>query len=204
MTKNNIQDISEQQAKDFFKMLQKEANKVIDTFNSIMNSEVFKEFKKYIEDNKLDNKQNSYKKTESILYSYNSIKEAIKVKENIILEILENKKKKKSKSIILNTSRCKKDIDELKEDYILNLKKEIAKNENYITMIDKSLEVIKDDEYFNALKDKYINKKSIDEIANSYKKNNATISRNINKLVNKLRPIILTNLYLEEIYYKNK
>lgn len=204
MTKNNIQDISEQQAKDFFKMLQKEANKVIDTFNSIMNSEVFKEFKKYIEDNKLDNKQNSYKKTESILYSYNSIKEAIKVKENIILEILENGLPEKSKSIILNTSRCKKDIDELKEDYILNLKKEIAKNENYITMIDKSLEVIKDDEYFNALKDKYINKKSIDEIANSYKKNNATISRNINKLVNKLRPIILTNLYLEEIYYKNK
>ena len=202
MEQNNIQDISEQQIKDFFKMIQKEANKVIDTLNGIINDEAFKEFKKYIEDNKLDNKQNSYKKTESILYSYNSIKEAIKVKEDIILEILENGLPEKSKSIVLNMANSKKDIDEVKQEYILTLKKEILKNESYILMIDKSLEVIKDDEYFKALKDKYINKKSIDEIANDYKKNNATISRNINKLVNKLRPIILTNLYLEEIYYK--
>ncbi len=202
MEQNNIQDISEQQIKDFFKMIQKEANKVIDTLNGIINDEAFKEFKKYIEDNKLDNKQNSYKKTESILYSYNSIKEAIKVKEDIILEILENGLPEKSKSIVLNMANSKKDIDEVKQEYILTLKKEILKNESYILMIDKSLEVIKDDEYFKALKDKYINKKSIDEIANDYRKNNATISRNINKLVNKLRPIILTNLYLEEIYYK--
>ena len=166
MTKNNIQDISEQQAKDFFKMLQKEANKVIDTFNSIMNSEVFKEFKKYIEDNKLDNKQNSYKKTESILYSYNSIKEAIKVKEDIILEILENGLPEKSKSIVLNIGKSKSDIEEIKQEYISTLKKEIAKNQGYIIMIDKSLETIREDEYFKALEDKYINKKSIDEIAN--------------------------------------
>ncbi len=202
MEQNNIEDITEEQMKDFFRILGKEFNKILNLINNIIDSEVFKEFKKYIEDNKLDNKQNSYKKIESILYSYNSIKEAIKVKEDIILEILENGLPEKSKSIVLNMANSKKDIDEVKQEYILTLKKEIVKNESYILMIDKSLEVIKDDEYFKALKDKYINKKSIDEIANDYKKNNATISRNINKLVNKLRPIILTNLYLEEIYHK--
>ena len=202
MEQNNIEDITEEQMKGFFRILEKEFNNILNLINNIVDSEVFKEFRKYIEDNKLDNKQNTFKKTESILYSYNSIKEAIKVKEDIILEILENGLPEKSKSIVLNMANSKKDIDEVKQEYILTLKKEIIKNESYILMIDKSLEVIKDDEYFKALKDKYINKKSIDEIANDYKKNNATISRNINKLINKLIPIILTNLYLEEIYYK--
>ena len=110
----------------------------------------------------------------------------------------------KSKSIVLNIGKSKSDIEEIKQEYISTLKKEIAKNQGYIIMIDKSLETIREDEYFKALEDKYINKKSIDEIANIYKKNNATISRNINRLVNQLKPIILTELYLKEIYYKNK
>lgn len=204
MEENNIENITKEQMKNLFKILEKEFYNILNLINNIVGSEVFKEFKKYIEDNKLDNKQNSYKKTESILYSYNSIKEAIKVKEDIILEILENGLPEKSKSIVLNIGKSKSDIEEIKQEYISTLKKEIAKNQGYIIMIDKSLETIREDEYFKALEDKYINKKSIDEIANIYKKNNATISRNINRLVNQLKPIILTELYLKEIYYKNK
>ncbi len=204
MEENNIENITKEQMKNLFKILEKEFYNILNLINNIVGSEVFKEFKKYIEDNKLDSKQNSYKKTESILYGYNSIKEAIKVKEDIILEILENGLPEKSKSIVLNIGKSKSDIEEIKQEYISTLKKEIAKNQGYIIMIDKSLETIREDEYFKALEDKYINKKSIDEIANIYKKNNATISRNINRLVNQLKPIILTELYLKEIYYKNK
>lgn len=200
MEENNIENITKEQMKNLFKILEKEFYNILNLINNIVGSEVFKEFKKYIE----DNKQNSYKKTESVLYSYNSIKEAIKVKEDIILEILKNGLPEKSKSIVLNIGKSKSDIEEIKQEYISTLKKEIAKNQGYIIMIDKSLETIREDEYFKALEEKYINKKSIDEIANIYKKNNATISRNINRLVNQLKPIILTELYLKEIYYKNK
>lgn len=122
-----------------------------------------------------DNKKTPFQKTEALLYNYQDYKRVLNDKEKQIEEMEDNEKEKTQKSIRIT--------------------------KGLIDNINKALDTIRSDKYFCIIEMKYFEKQSREEIALTLDKDVKTITRNKNRLVEKLKMILFSDESIEEIFF---
>ncbi len=150
-----------------------------------------------------DKKQDAFKKTEVLLYNYNNFQEAITEKKLQIKEVKSYGLKQRSQSITSFSSGSNfnhKDYEELKEEKIQQLENSISITKNLISVIDKNLEKLRDDEYYEIIKLKYFENKKGDEIAEYFNVEPSTITRNKNRLINILKIYLFSDDVVNELF----
>lgn len=149
---------------------------------------------------------NAFKKTEQLLYNYNNFKEVIKDKQEMIDQIKNVGLTKKSTSILPmpNETGFKyiASEDEKKEDALKTIEASIDYIQRVITNIDNALKKIEDDPYYKLIELCYFKNLKYSVIADKWKPaiNEATVSRNKNRLVKKLSFYIFSDEYIKELY----
>lgn len=136
-----------------------------------------------------------YKRVEILLYNYNSLKEAIKQKDEDIEDIKNNGLPGKSGSIVIySTSGNGLTEEERYTQLIDKYKREKQETQRDIDRIDRALLKIKDDRYYEIIKIKFFDdnqEKATDEyIAERIGKDRSTVLRNRKRLMNKLITIL--------------
>lgn len=153
--------------------------------------------------NMLKEKQSPFQKTETLLYNYYNFKDAVDDKMSRMRTILDEGLSRKSSSI---SSFSKQPVYEMKndsdkaEEKIEELMNSVQETEQYITLIDDALSKIQDDKYFGIIQMKYFEGKTREEIADEYGKDVKTITRNKNRLINKLQIHMFANEYLKQMF----
>lgn len=145
--------------------------------------------------NKIKIEMPYYKRVELLLYNYENLKEAVKQKEEAIVELDKYGLPERSKSIVMYSSAGGSSqadrYSELKEKY----KIEKMETERDLKRIDNALDKIRDDKYFGIIQYKYLNedKEKIntdEELADKFNRDRKTITRNKKRLINKLMTIL--------------
>ena len=77
---------------------------------------------------------------------------------------------------------------------------DFEETKRFCNMIEKALDSIRDDPYFQIIELKYFQKWSHERIAEYYNVNVSVISKRRTKLINQLRPIIFSVDYIKELY----
>lgn len=156
----------------------------------------------------ISNNDISFKNTESLLYSYNSFKKNIKIRKQQIKDLEVEGIPGKSASIILNHPKSNVRVDDPVDIAIIDIQKQIKSIEVTIDYIDKVLNQFKDDPYFDIIRLKYFEGKSVEEIAMYYdKKLNkkdkitaiSTISKNKNRLIKEIRIMLIPQVYIRSL-----
>lgn len=131
-----------------------------------------------------------FQKTETLLYNYNSFQDVIKDKYLEIETIEYCGVPKKSASISTYSSQSffdNRSEDEKNIEKIEEIEKSITITKNCIKSIDAALESLKNDPYYKIIEMKYFENKSREEIAEYFGVDTSTITRNKNRLINKLQ-----------------
>lgn len=150
-----------------------------------------------------DNTQTPFQKTETLLYNYNNFQEVIKDKEKQIEELQNNYSGMKSKSITSFSTdpRCNFTSEaEEKADEIAKLENNIRVTKNFIKTINAALDLIREDPYFDIIRMKYFDGATREEMADHFGVDVKTITRNKNKLINKLQIKLFSDEYITRIF----
>ena len=150
-----------------------------------------------------DNRQSAFQKTEILLYNYKNFNDAIKEKKLQVKEVKVYGIKGKSKSITSFSSGNSftiKDEDEKIDDKVSQIENSIMVTKNLISVIDKALEKLHDDPYFDIIKLKYFDKKKSEEIAECFDIDISTVSRNKNRLINVLKIYLFSDEAITEMF----
>lgn len=148
-------------------------------------------------------KMTAYLKTEALLTNYKKFKKGVQNKKLLIAEYNQEGLPKTSKSIIKYSSDgvCDSDSDfEKKEEIIESLKSNIRITELLINLIDKALEEIKYDQYYEIIVLKYFEDFTINDIALQIYCSGSAVSRNLNRLVRQLSSILFSDEVITELY----
>lgn len=152
----------------------------------------------------------SVKNTKSLLYSYNNLKKSIDLRKEQIRDLENEGIPGRSKSILLNVGHSSNSGDDPVEIAIKNIQNQIAVTKVTIDYIDKVLLTFKNDPYYDIIRLKYFENKTIEEIAAFYdsklKKTdkltaNSTISKNDARLINAIRVLLIPNIYVNDLMY---
>lgn len=144
---------------------------------------------------------NTFKNVELLLYNYEAIKDSVKEREEQIKDLKTYGIKEKSSSITMIVENVQKQSkSELIDNAIESLQQHIFRTKVFIKYIDKIIKKLEKDEYYPIIKLKYFKGKSIEEIAEILKKDSSTISRNKNRLINELKPLLLPNEVISNIF----
>ena len=144
---------------------------------------------------------NTFKNVELLLYNYEAIKDSIKEREEQIKDLKTYGIKEKSSSITMIVENIQKQSkSELIDNAIESLQQHIFRTKVFIKYIDKVIKKLEKDEYYPIIKLKYFKGKSIEEIAEILKKDSSTISRNKNRLIDELKPLLLPNEVISNIF----
>lgn len=175
--------------------LDKNINKVINKAVKASAKETAKEIVQELKLSRMLRPELSYfKRVELMLYNYNTLKEALKTKDEDIKYIKEHGLPEKSGSIVVYQTSGGNITGE--ERYTMLLEKyEIEKMETLreIKRIENALNKIRDDKYYIIIKLKYLNSKrnwTEEEIAEELDKDQSTIYRNKNRLINKIKVML--------------
>lgn len=136
---------------------------------------------------------NYYKKTEIVLYNYETLKKAVEQKEEDINYIQEHGLPERSKSIIFySTSSGNVSAGDRYIELIEKYKIEKAETERDIVRIENALDKVRNDKYFPIIELKYLKQtaKTDEEIAEILEKDQSTITRNRNRLINSIKTIL--------------
>lgn len=150
-----------------------------------------------------DNKETPFQKTEKLLYNYNNFLDSIRDRENMIEELENGSIGIKSRSITSFSTAPISDFTseaEKKADEIENHKNQIRVTKNFISTIDSALELISGEKYYEIIRMWYFERKSREEIADYYKVDVKTITRNKNKLINRLQIRLFSDEYITQIF----
>lgn len=134
-----------------------------------------------------------YKKTEIVLYNYETLKKAVEQKEEDIKCIEKNGLPERSKSIIFYSSNAGNiNAGDRYLELIERYKIEKTETERVIARIENALDKVKNDKYFRIIELKYLKQaaKTDEEIAEILEKDQSTITRNRNRLINSLKVIL--------------
>ncbi len=149
-------------------------------------------------------KKTPFQKTEELLYNYAAFMESIELKRQQINTIKEYGCINKSKSIVKFDSSCIntniKDLEEKAEEQIQELEYRINNIKKFITVIDDALAKIKTDPYYELIILKYVKNNTYEEIAEKLDKDISTVSRNKNRLINKLKTFLFAEEVLQDIF----
>ena len=150
-----------------------------------------------------DTRFSPYQKTEQLLYNYINLKQGIVEKESHIEFIKEAGIQKRSKSITSFTGShsldTRTDADKADEQ-IEAIEHSIIITRRYIEYIDKALERISGDNYFDLIRLRYFEGKTREEIAEYFNVDVATISRNKNRLINSMKIYLFSDEVIVEMF----
>lgn len=141
----------------------------------------------------LKNNISFYKKTEILLYNYETLKKAVEQKDEDIKYIQEYGLPERSKSIVFySTSSGSISAEDRYLELIERYQLEKAETERDITRIENALDKVRDDKYFKIIELKYLDQaaKTDEEIAEMLGKDQSTITRNRNRLINSIKTIL--------------
>ncbi|MCI7554464.1 MAG: hypothetical protein MST00_03440 [Tenericutes bacterium] len=142
----------------------------------------------------LKRKNDTFKNTESVLYSYNTIKETIGQRKSQINDLKKYGMPKKSKSItVMSEHGIVIEENDLLDTTIKNIEKSIIKTKVILNYIDGILSKFQSDPYYDIIKLKYFDKKTHEEIAEHLQKDVSTVNRNKNRLVNEIKVYLMPN-----------
>lgn len=143
---------------------------------------------------------NTFKNTESMLYSYNKIKESIKQRKTQIKDLKKYGIPKKSKSIVtMSDNSIKLEENDILDNTIKNIEKSIIKTKVVLKYIDHILSKFRNDDYYSIIELKYFKNKTVEEIAEILEKDVSTVSRNKNRLINEIKIYLLPNDVISDI-----
>jgi DNA-directed RNA polymerase specialized sigma subunit len=154
---------------------------------------------------KSDKKERSaYQKTEQLLYNYNGFKRVVEDKLKEIEEIKQYGVPTKSKSITQfgGASGTVQGIvldEESVESAVRTRLASVQDTVHVISNIDKCMQKISTDQYFDILEMRYFEDRTLEDIAVYYGCGVATISRNKNRLVKELALLLFPNEVVNEI-----
>ena len=142
---------------------------------------------------------NSYQKTELLLRNYKHFKDVIINKDKKIAEIRAEGIIKKGQS--WKTKGSFTYVSELEriEDKIERFERKLIKMIDSIEMLEKALEKIKKDDYYEIIELYYFENKSRMEISEEFCVDPATVSRNRKRLIDILKADIFPDDFLDEI-----
>lgn len=142
-------------------------------------------------------KDNTYEKTETILWNYNRMKKSVIYLQEKLNKLVDEKEKLaktiiKSKRVVLREENQNYYYtDETLENSINELKQLIIKTKAEISFIDKCISELKDDEYYEIISMWYFKGKregyTREKIAEYYDCDVDTVTRNRKRLINKLK-----------------
>jgi hypothetical protein len=137
--------------------------------------------------------RNYFQETEKLLYSYPALKEKIESDEEFLFDPLSIIYPEcKSKDIVRYSSNSGTSTAFDVEQYTDSIKKSMLRTRAEVTRIDRALSHVKDDKYFRIIELKYFEKKenqeqyTFEDIAEILDKDESTIRRNKNRLINAL------------------
>lgn len=145
-------------------------------------------------ENLIKNDINYYRRVETILYNYKTLVDAVKQKEEDIKDIEEHGLPEASKSIIIySTSNGGISAEERFIQLKAKYKLEQVETQRDINRIERALDKIREDKYFDIIKIKYLEREENGEknisdeyIAEVLGKDRTTISRNRKRLMRQL------------------
>jgi DNA-directed RNA polymerase specialized sigma subunit len=149
------------------------------------------------------NKKTAFQKTEQLLYNYQSFKAVISDKEEQIKNIIDNGRPQRSKSIINFSPALNAEyLSELEKDEnkIEQIQNSIAITKHYIAIVDRELEKLSHDYYYDLIRLLYFEGKTQDEAAEYYNCSQRTIWRNKQRLINKLRVMLFSDDVIKELF----
>ncbi len=149
--------------------------------------------------NLLHKEISTYKATELLLYKYNDLKESISDREEEIKEIEKYGLRGESKSIFKIPEGVHTDSDEIEQNVINGLIKDIKRTQVVINRVDRILKKFKTDKYIEIIKLKYFDKRTQQEISDYFAKDPATIWRNNKRLINEIKVYFFPNDVISEI-----
>lgn len=159
--------------------------------------------------NIIKNNLSTYKNTEQILYDYPKLKKSIQDREEQIKDYKNYGLPSKSKSITKISHNIKRnDVEDIIEQSINNLSKDIYKTTVIIKFVDKVLDRFKNDPYIDIINLYYFENKTHEQIAEIFdqKRNNidktiasTTIASNKYRLIKELQKYIFPNDYLYQL-----
>jgi len=155
--------------------------------------------------NLLKNPKSSFKSTEKMLYSLNVLPEAIKLIKDEINQLEDElkdipKPTAKSNTLVLNERESTYVYgDETLEIRISELKQIVVKANSQIRIVNKALEKIKDDQYYEIIPLYYFDRKTIEEIAEECEWATGTVSKHKKRLMNELKVYIFPDTFIEEL-----
>ena len=166
--------------------------KLLENLRTVVNSAVRDQFELLaITKSKLQNENNTYKKVEQVLWNYPKFEKVIRDKEEQILEIKEHGLKTKSKSILEyhETSGAIQGLNTTEDTIaqaVEDIQEQIIWLEKTLEKIQRALEFVKQDEYYQIIPNYYFDGVSRNQLADYYKVEVRTIARHKNRLVRML------------------
>ena len=132
--------------------------------------------------------RNYFKETEILLYNYPALKLKVEQDEEFLFDPESYiTPKDRSKDIVVFSTRSTGsqglDIDK----YTQGVKSSMMRTRQEVIRIERALETIKDDPYYDVIPFKYWDGMTFDEIAERFECDEKTIRRNKSRLVNKLK-----------------
>ena len=146
-------------------------------------------------------KRNTFQRTEQLLYLMPQLKDAINQNKRKIKDLKNNGivKNKNAVHIVPTSVPIREDEEELIERKInqINQRNKIVDSE--IKWINRIVNTLANDKFFEIIELKYYKGKTYDEIAEYFKCDTSTISRNKTRLVNQLRILFFSDDSLGEL-----
>ena len=132
-----------------------------------------------------------FKETERVLYSLPALKLKVAQDEEDIRNGM-MRAKERSKDIIRASSGGYRpaDYETKNEMYVQERIESMERTKREIQRIERALETIQDDEYYEIIPMKYFDNCTIEEIAERFGKDESTVRRNKNRLINKLKVVL--------------
>jgi len=132
--------------------------------------------------------RNYFKETERLLYSLPALRlKVAQDEEDLKHGII--RPKQRSKDMVIVSSAGGSHI-EYEEDYVRRRIVSMERTKREIQRIERALETIQDDEYYDIIPLKYFDNCTIEEIAERLGKDESTVRRNKNRLINKLKVVL--------------
>ena len=145
----------------------------------------------------------TYQKTEQLLYNYNGFKRIIQERELEIEEVLKyGVPQNNSVKEFVGRGGMPSGIrleEETVEAYVANVQRSVADTVQAIALIDKCMDGLKNDPYYEILPMRYFEGRTQEDIADYYGVSQVSISKNKNRLVKELSIRLFPNQSINEM-----
>lgn len=157
-----------------------------------MTTEDIRQIKKCIDEafkNKPKQRQiNYFISTEKILYSFNKLKIKVEIDKEDIDDLIKEQENKESSHRKINANEWDSEIDDTirHKQKIRNRERSMIRSEKLIKRVERCLEYLKKDEYYNILPCIYFNLMTVPDVADEIHCSPRTVSRHKSRLINEL------------------